>query len=654
MNTTLNFLSVPKESATSAFSAESTAELSGNAGVETATGRQGFADSGEKSASFANVLREESQHSGENSEQTSDSRGVKASEQSGETDADTRQTTGATISRGGVTRDVAEATAATPETDQSHALPGETTQSETLAALDSTTDELNASTDEGEGTDNRGTSETADRTQVNIQSSLVLRESIARVLSGGSRTAPGTELRNSNSVADDRLADPGLLTSQLAEEKPSHDLAPGLSKDTSSGTTTDAARQTLSLSNTVRHTIEANLSTVTNSDKQVSSLQASLSITEESGAAAHALKSTGTPPTSNVQESGQHPNSLNAQIGVPDTGSSASRSAQETAQQSVLNSLSGTQADKQAVVINPAVLDSESTGKQTRSDSFSVTASLESFPAAGKPLPPTGKSLPAGLFFQGEGDNPAFSQSERAQQATQPIDLNNAIASKQLANSQQSFEKGFEFNSDRLMRSVLGSSAPTAEALTPAAPVQTAPDSSASSTSLLNPLLQVTAEKTLQAARAPLSASSEPALTLNIAAQAGSAEWQSRLSGRIKWMGNLNISSAELKLHPAELGAVEIQITTEDDQTRVSFITSNAAAKEVIESTLPRLRELLSEGGLQLEQGDVAQRDLSDEQKARELLNGERAESEDSDDGEQQQANIHFTRKSTSQIDHYV
>jgi hypothetical protein len=55
-----------------------------------------------------------------------------------------------------------------------------------------------------------------------------------------------------------------------------------------------------------------------------------------------------------------------------------------------------------------------------------------------------------------------------------------------------------------------------------------------------------------------------------------------------------------------------------------------------------------------LEQGDVAQRDLSDEQKARELLNGERAESEDGDDGEQQQANIHFTRKSTSQIDHYV
>lgn len=48
----------------------------------------------------------------------------------------------------------------------------------------------------------------------------------------------------------------------------------------------------------------------------------------------------------------------------------------------------------------------------------------------------------------------------------------------------------------------------------------------------------------------------------SIKSPAGSPEWNKQLSNRIRWMGNLKISSAELKLHPAELGTIEIKIST--------------------------------------------------------------------------------------------
>ena len=93
--------------------------------------------------------------------------------------------------------------------------------------------------------------------------------------------------------------------------------------------------------------------------------------------------------------------------------------------------------------------------------------------------------------------------------------------------------------------------------------------------------------------------------------QAGGQDMSAQLGSRIRWMNNINLSSAELKLSPAELGTLEIRITAEDDQARVNFITSTSAAKELIEASMPRLRELLGQSGLLLEQGDVTHRDMS-------------------------------------------
>ncbi len=99
---------------------------------------------------------------------------------------------------------------------------------------------------------------------------------------------------------------------------------------------------------------------------------------------------------------------------------------------------------------------------------------------------------------------------------------------------------------------------------------------------------------------------------LNANARSGSIDWSNALGDKIHWMRNANVSTAELHLHPAELGSIEIKIVTEDQLARVSFITSSAAARDIIEESLPKLRDSLADSGLELGQSDISQKENGD------------------------------------------
>ena len=69
---------------------------------------------------------------------------------------------------------------------------------------------------------------------------------------------------------------------------------------------------------------------------------------------------------------------------------------------------------------------------------------------------------------------------------------------------------------------------------------------------------------------------------------------------------------ARLQLHPAELGRMVIRVITDGDEARVSFVVENSNAKQAIESALPRLRDLMEQGGFSLADSDVSERDSSE------------------------------------------
>lgn len=66
---------------------------------------------------------------------------------------------------------------------------------------------------------------------------------------------------------------------------------------------------------------------------------------------------------------------------------------------------------------------------------------------------------------------------------------------------------------------------------------------------------------------------------------------------------------ARLQLNPAELGRVTVSVTTEGHETRVAFVVDNPQAKQAVEASLARLRDLFGEVGLTLTGSDVAERD---------------------------------------------
>lgn len=91
--------------------------------------------------------------------------------------------------------------------------------------------------------------------------------------------------------------------------------------------------------------------------------------------------------------------------------------------------------------------------------------------------------------------------------------------------------------------------------------------------------------------------------------------WDSALADRVTMMAHGRLQNAELRLSPAELGPLRIQLEIDDGVANVSFQSHHPLTRDALEQTMPRLRELLAENGLSLGQADV--RDDSGEQKSR-------------------------------------
>ena len=65
----------------------------------------------------------------------------------------------------------------------------------------------------------------------------------------------------------------------------------------------------------------------------------------------------------------------------------------------------------------------------------------------------------------------------------------------------------------------------------------------------------------------------------------------------INWMIEQGLARATLQLNPAELGALNIKLETIGDQLNVNIHAAQSATRDVLEQTLPRLREHLSQQG---------------------------------------------------------
>ena len=128
------------------------------------------------------------------------------------------------------------------------------------------------------------------------------------------------------------------------------------------------------------------------------------------------------------------------------------------------------------------------------------------------------------------------------------------------------------------------------------------------------------------------------------------------LHEKVNAMLNINNKEAEIRLDPPELGSMQIRIRSEAEQAQVNFVVQNQQAKEALEQSMPKLKEMLAEQGIELGESNIQQDSGSSSEQstdeAQELANSKL------DNPESQAQNSQQTRTNSSSrdsgIDYYA
>ncbi len=111
--------------------------------------------------------------------------------------------------------------------------------------------------------------------------------------------------------------------------------------------------------------------------------------------------------------------------------------------------------------------------------------------------------------------------------------------------------------------------------------------------------LQTAADLKTGAASAPFAGS--PTATPHV----GGESFDEDISARIGWLADQKIGHATIKVTPHDLGLIEVRLQMDGDKVHASFSSAHADVRHALESSLPRLREMLNDQGFQLGNADV-------------------------------------------------
>lgn len=101
-----------------------------------------------------------------------------------------------------------------------------------------------------------------------------------------------------------------------------------------------------------------------------------------------------------------------------------------------------------------------------------------------------------------------------------------------------------------------------------------------------------------------------------LSAPLGSHEWQQSLSQHISLFTRQGQQSAELRLHPQDLGEVQISLKVDDNQAQIQMVSPHQHVRAALDAALPALRTQLAESGIQLGQSNISGESFNGQQQA--------------------------------------
>ncbi|UAN30296.1 flagellar hook length control protein FliK [Enterobacter sp. JBIWA005] len=134
-----------------------------------------------------------------------------------------------------------------------------------------------------------------------------------------------------------------------------------------------------------------------------------------------------------------------------------------------------------------------------------------------------------------------------------------------------------------------------------------ASSSSSSPTATLAPIMSSHATSQTAATVATAPVLSQPL---------GTHEWQQSLSQHITLFTKQGQQTAELRLHPEDLGQVQISLKLDDNQAQLQMVSAHSHVRAALEAALPVLRTSLAENGIQLAQSSVSSESFAGQQQS--------------------------------------
>jgi flagellar hook-length control protein FliK len=119
------------------------------------------------------------------------------------------------------------------------------------------------------------------------------------------------------------------------------------------------------------------------------------------------------------------------------------------------------------------------------------------------------------------------------------------------------------------------------------------------------PALQAAQQAGLAASQLHANERAAAAPALPVPSPVGTPQWRQELGDQVVWMASRLENRAELVLNPPQMGRIEVSLTVSGDQANAVFTSANPVVRDALEASLPRLREVLADAGIQLGQAQV-------------------------------------------------
>ncbi len=88
----------------------------------------------------------------------------------------------------------------------------------------------------------------------------------------------------------------------------------------------------------------------------------------------------------------------------------------------------------------------------------------------------------------------------------------------------------------------------------------------------------------------------------------GNRGWDQAISQRVLWLAQDQLQQASLTLNPPHLGPIQVTVQIENQQAMVQFVSAQPEVRQALQDSIPVLREMFSQAGIELGQTDIGSR----------------------------------------------